>query len=87
MHFLLHRFSTSAEPLLLAARLLALLLLARLGSVSGFKLTLAVQFTAEVENQTQAPKASDWLVSTVPSFRPRIRGQHVDTSRPARDEA
>lgn len=29
---------------------------------------------------------SDWLVSTVP-FRPRIRGQHVYTSRSTRDEA
>lgn len=44
------------------------------------------QLTEDSEINSRIGARSDWLVSTVP-FRPRIRGQHVYTSRSTGDEA
>lgn len=44
------------------------------------------QLTKESEINSRIGAHSDWLVSTIP-FRPRIRGQHVYTSRSTGDEA
>lgn len=44
------------------------------------------QLMEDSEINSRIGARSDWLVSTVP-FRPRVRGQHVYTSRSTGDEA